>query len=507
MPPLGLACLAAVLQQAGHEIRTTDAIVEGWDRFMPYGRLVARGLHNRDISARVEPNTDVVGIGIMSSVCWPLVIDLCERLKKAHPGIFIVLGGEHPTALPEFCLRTSRADAVVLGEGELTIVDLVRAYENGGVAALGGVPGIAYLEGETFFVTAPRPRMRDLDRLPFPAWHLFDVDLYQKKRFIGASLGTGRRALPILASRGCPHRCTFCTAETMWGRTYVTRTPRSVVDEMEYLGHRHDVTDFTFCDLTLGLRRDWLEQLANEILDRRLDVVWQMTTRLEVMDDMLAGLLHRAGLRYVCLAPESASRNTRNRIGKIMTAADIDRAVWACVRAGISTRVQIMSGLPGDTYADTLANVIMAARLGYRGVDGLGTAVFAPYPGTELFRQLVESGEIDIGDELFEFTVDNNQFVKPLLKSQRLSPYATKASQFLVLGTFLGARMFSHPLHGLGALRRAFYPDTYEHDYFEKMLRIVLVIPGNLAASPCNSEPIPWPVIDYRRFAKSGSQR
>lgn len=500
-PPLGLAYIAACLEKAGHKVRVTDAILEGWDHFMPYGRVVARGLHNKDVCARVEAGTDVIGISIMSTICWPLVIDLCDRLKKTHPEALIVLGGEHPTALPEFCLRTSRADVVVRGEGEETIVDLVRAACEDGREALGGVPGIAYLNGDHFIMTNPRPRIKDLDDLPYPAWHLFDVEGYQKKRFVGASLVTGRRSLPMLASRGCPHRCTFCTAESMWGRVYAMRAPEAVVEEMAFMSRQYGVTDFAIYDLTMGLKRDWMERFASLILERGLDVVWQMTTRLEVLDDRMAELLHRAGLRMAVLAPESGSARTRERIGKKMSNNVIERAIRACVRAGISTRVQIMTGLPGDGHADALANVRLAAKLGYLGCDGLGCAIFAPYPGTVLFRKLMENGQMVFDDAAIEFTVDNNQFAKPLLGYQTLSPWMIKLYQLMVFGTFIGNHFFFHPARSLVALKRAIWPDFSERDYFEKMLKMIFEVFRRLLKPLYNAEPIPWPRIDYKRFS------
>ncbi len=317
-PPLGLAYIAAAMLEAGHDVSVTDAVLDGWDNVMPYGPMVARGLSNPDVVARVPPESEVVGVSVMSTTDWPLVVDLCDRLAAARPDAAIVLGGEHPSALPEFCLRSSRARFIVLGEGEETCVALLAALASGG--DLRAVEGVAFLDGDAYVETSPRARVRDLERLPRPAWQLFDIPAYQRRRFVGGALWQGRRSLPMLASRGCPYQCTFCTSPQMWAPLWVPRDPAAVVDEMVFLRDTYGVTDFSLHDLTTVVRRSWVIDLCREITSRGLDVSWQLHsgTRLEEVDDELLAHMRRAGLGYLVLAPESASEATRERVKKRM---------------------------------------------------------------------------------------------------------------------------------------------------------------------------------------------
>ncbi len=499
-PPLGLAYVAAALIEAGHHVTVTDAVFEGYDTVIPYGPIVAQGLANADIVARIPAQAQVVGISVMATTDWPLVADLVHQIKRARPNVFVMLGGEHPSALPKLSLMTSGADAVVVGEGEETAVALMKAVA--ARTALSDVRGAARLDHQGRYIPAqPRARIQDLESLPQPAWHLFNIDGYQRRRFVGGALWQRRRSLPMLASRGCPYQCAFCTSPNMWTPLWVPRSPKAVVDEMIDLRDRYDVRDFSFHDLTMVVQRGWVLDLCREIVARDAGVSWQIHsgTRLEEIDDELLDHMQRAGLASLVLAPESASEGARKRVRKQMKTADIERAIRAAVGSGIPLKVQILNGFPGDRHADAWANVRFAVRLGRMGVDGVGTAIFAPYPGTALFDELLRKGEIEMGDDLVFFPVTNNDFSRPLLKSQRIAPGVAKAYQLATLGGFVASKFTFHPIASLRSLVRAVTND-YEKRYFDKLLRALIVTVGRLFVSPCRGAPATRPGIDYRRF-------
>jgi len=500
VPPIGVAYVAAALLEAGHDVRVTDAILEGWDNVMPYGPMVARGLDNDAVVARIAADVELIGISVLSTTCWPLVVDLCARLKRAWPATPIVLGGEHPTVLPRFCLQTSQADFVVRGEGEAVVVELAEVLASGDRSRLHAVRGLAFQDGDTYVETPRRPRIRDLDALPWPAWQLFDIDGYHEKSLVGASLVGGRRSLPIVASRGCVNRCTFCTAAAVWTPVWIPRSPASIVDEMEHCIERYGVRDFSFYDLTVVVDKRWAIALCHEILDRELDITWRIGSRMEHIDAPLARLMKRAGLEWILLAPESGSAETRRRIRKPVKAATIDRAVRACTEAGIATKVQVLSGLPGDRHRDAWKNLALAFHLGRLGVDMIGTAIFAPYPGTEAFDALVAAGALRFDDDLVAFIVGNNELERPLPIAGELSPWSTKAYQVLDVATFVGARFLFHPLSSLRSLGHAL-GSRDDRDYFEKFLKAFLALLDRAASPPATARPMPWPAIDYGRFS------
>jgi hypothetical protein len=159
-----------------------------------------------------------------------------------------------------------------------------------------------------------------------------------------------------------------------------------------------------------------------------------------------------------------------------------------------------MNGLPGDRHADARANVRFAARLARMGVDAAGAALFAPYPGSAIFDELLERGEITMGEDLIFFPVARNDFSRPLIRSQRLNVAWVKFYQLATLAAFVGSKFLFHPWIATGSLGRALFRRP-EKRYFDKTLRSLLTAVARLVVSPCNGEPVTWPAIDYQKFS------
>jgi len=187
----------------------------------------------------------------------------------------IVLGGEHATAVPELCLAEAPALlACAIGEGEETAVELVEALSHDRHRSLRDVAGIVFRTPEGPCRTTPRARIRDVDDIPPPRWDLTPIERYLDGGF---SFGVDRgRTMPLLATRGCPYRCTFCSSPQMWTTRYSTRDPRLVVDEIEdYIG-RYRATSFDFYDLTSIVKPDWITAFCAEIERRKLRITWSV---------------------------------------------------------------------------------------------------------------------------------------------------------------------------------------------------------------------------------------
>ena len=227
----------------------------------------------------------------------------------------IVLGGEHATAVPELCLEDAPAlHACALGEGEETVVELLEACV--GRTALADVAGIVFRTPDGPRRTAPRARIRDVDRIPAPRWDLTPIERYLDGGF---SFGVDRgRTMPLLATRGCPYRCTFCSSPRMWTTRYTTRAPALVVDEIEDYVHRYRVENIDFYDLTAIVKRDWILEFCRLLDARGLRITWQLPsgTRSEALDEPVLRAMYRSGCRNVSYAPESGSERTLEAIKK-----------------------------------------------------------------------------------------------------------------------------------------------------------------------------------------------
>src|ERR1700687_3625182 len=265
MPPLGLAYIAGSLLATGRDVTVVDAVGEAIAQLTPFNStksIFLRGLTTEQILERIPPHTELIGVSCMFSYQWITVRDLLRAIKDRFRHVPLILGGEHPTGMPEEVLKRSPVYYVTLGEGEETIVALADTLKRG--ADPTALPGLAYRVASTaeFVLNARRPRIASIDDIPPPAWQLFNLESYiAHNQPHGAARG---RFIPMLATRGCPFQCTFCTSPQMWTTRWVARKPQYVVDEMEKYHRDFGISDFQFEDLTAIVRKDWILDFCSE---------------------------------------------------------------------------------------------------------------------------------------------------------------------------------------------------------------------------------------------------
>lgn len=424
-PPLGLAYVAGSLKAAGYAYTVIDGTGEALDAVHPYpGRddFLMQGLSFDAIVGRIPRNCDIIGIGCMFSTLWPLTRLLAERVRAAFPNALLVLGGEHGTAVPNHVLMSSPIDVVVLGEGEETFRRLVDAVRNG--APLRQVSGIAFREAGSVVNTGLSVRQRAVDSIPWPDWDSFPIREYiARNQTNGINLG---RSMPLLTTRGCPYQCTFCSNPGMWTTRYVPRAPKDVVDEMEHYARTYKVSNFDFQDLTAIVKRRWAIEFCQELITRNLGVTWQMPsgTRSEVFDAEVAELLYRSGCRALAFAPESGSPRILENIKKQVDIPALIEAARTAIEKGFIVSCFFVIGFPSETRESLRQTMSLIRRLALSGIHDVAVTKFVPYPGSALFRQLQEAGQIQLDDEFFvspmDFYTTRAPSYAPAISSRRL---------------------------------------------------------------------------------------
>lgn len=413
VPPLGLAYLAAVVREAGHHVQVIDAtgaaLTTTITRESQAGPLEVTGLTIPQIVGAVAPDTQVIGISHMFLHQWPLLRDLAVALAHRFPQAKLVFGGENATSFHEHILSTCPPiHACVLGEGEQTFAGLLDHWANrsptGGEHSLQDVPGIAYRDATGKVLRTPSaPRIADIDALPLPAWDLFPVDAYLDRRRSG---GVDRgRSMPVLTSRGCPYKCSFCSSPQMWTTRYSRRDPARVVEEIASYVERYAITNIDLNDLTAMLTKDWMIKFAQKMLASGLNVSIQLPsgTRSEAVDAEAARWLYRAGVRNFCYAPESGSKETLERIHKKVKLPHLRASLSAAIEAGLTTHASIIIGFPHEGPRELLDTYRFVLRMALDGLDTVAVMVFAPYPGSEDYDNLRASGKI-INDEIYYYS-------------------------------------------------------------------------------------------------------
>jgi len=399
VPPIGAAYIVSYLRSQGHTVKMVDAFGQGMEKFSQRGDFHLRGLTFPEIVDHIGKDVDLIAITNLFSHAWPVVRDLSRAIKEAFPGIPIVTGGIHPTALSEFVLSHGSIDYVVLGEGEQTMLELLTRVPSG--RDVSDLDGLAFRQNGKTVINQKTQLIDDLDQLPFPAYEALPISNYIEARSPhGASRG---RWLPLIATRGCPYTCTFCTAEKMWLPKWRHRTVENVVDEMEHWYKTLRITDFHFEDLTIVLNKEWAIRFCDEIIRRDLRISWQMPngTRSESVDDEVIDRLQASGCTNITFAPESGSLRTLKRVKKELDLENIVSASKRAINKGMVVCAFFVIGFPHETIDDIRESFRFMRRLAKVGVNEISITTFTALPGARLFDELIDSGKIELNDEFF----------------------------------------------------------------------------------------------------------
>ena len=423
-PPVGPAYLAASLRQAGHVARIVDGLGENPFQVTSLfdNKVMAIGLRSEEIVERIEPDTEVIGVSCMFSQDWPEVRRLIQLVRARFPDVPIIAGGEHITAAAPFTLdSTPEVDLCVVGEGEETIVELANAVSRG--ASFDGIAGLVVRTSSGPRSTGPRTRIRNLDDIPWPAWDLVPIDNYLDNGLgYGVDLG---RSMPLIATRGCPYQCTFCSNPEMWTTRWYARDPEQVLDEIQAYQDRYGATNFDFYDLTAIVKRSWIIQFTNRILERKMKFTWQLPsgTRSEAIDEEVCRLLYASGCRNMSYAPESGSPEVLKRIKKVVKLDRLEASVLSAVRSGLNVKLNIIMGFPNESRRELGQTVRFLARMGIAGVHDMSISLFSPYPGSELYHDLRKAGKIpELSDEYFLGLCAYKDFSQSISYSNDVSP-------------------------------------------------------------------------------------
>lgn len=400
--PTGILSVAASLKREGHAVRVLDLNIDR-ESFEP--------LLDWNIAAT---NPQLVGIGGLYSSAWPHQKRIAQFVKSRIPNVPIVVGGIHPTMFAQEILeRYSFIDYVVLGEGELTACYLADAIALDQSASL--LDGIAFRKDGSVIVN-PKTRFADVESLPEPDYSLVSVEKYSFDTsgwHSPKNIPVGR-PFPILTSRSCPKRCSFCSMHLVHGQGIRHRSTTSVVDEMEHLHHAYGATYFEIMDDNLTCDRGHVLSFCSKIRSRGLDIQFCTPNGVAVegFDDEVCSALVDAGLVRVCLAIESGSEFIRNKaIGKKLSNEQIDIAMRACEKQPtLFVGAFFVFGMPQETSETLAESVKMATSL---PLDKAWVFFATPYPGTALHRLCVRDGLIEHQDLL----------ENPMLKSDTDSPH------------------------------------------------------------------------------------
>ncbi len=378
-PPLGIAYLAAVLRRSGHPCTILDMDPAG----VAVSDLPA-------LLAKEEPG--LVGVSFMTPQA-DYAKEILAAARRALPRAYVVAGGVHPTVLPEEVLGYDGVDAVVIGEGEQTLVELVGRIA-AGTRSLEGVAGLAW-KGSDGSVgrSDARALVPDLDAIPFPAWDELRRYSYTD---IPVHLGVEVPVFPIITARGCPFQCSFCDEGAIWGRRVRFRTVPNVLDEIEWLYREFEARHFNVLDDTFTLRPKRVLEFCEGLRSRGLrDVEWRCTGKVNTVNLPMLSAMRQAGCTLVGYGVESSDLQVLKNLRKRQTLDQVRQAFRATHQAGLLSFALCMVGSPGETLASVDHTIEFLKEI---GADFATCTILTPYPGSELYDVYRRQGWIRVTD-------------------------------------------------------------------------------------------------------------
>lgn len=476
-PSVAFAYLSGYLAKHGYSYHWVDGIAEGLNQIWPVDSLPGyqcQGLTFDEILRRIPRDTDVIAFSTMFSGEWPISKLLIKMVRAEFPNALFVAGGEHATALTEYSLRECpELDLCVRGEGERTFYNVLETYrQNGDFSQVGGLGFLGddgnYHEGQEL------PRIRDIDSLPWPVWPEGYLE-----RFWAAGKSYGiqsERDMPILASRGCPYQCTFCSNPGMWTTRYVLRDVDDLLAEIQSYVERYKITALQFYDLTAITKKRWTVEFCDKLVAQGIHLKWSLPsgTRSEALDAPTLALLKKTGCNYLAYAPESGSEDTLHRIKKRIKLDKLTESVLDAVRLGIVVRTNLIIGFPHETRRHVFDTIRYGLYLAWKGADEVSINIFSPYPGTEIFHALRAEGRVQLNEQYFlsltslnsDYTTLNPLTCNPNMGARELAFYRIS---FMLLNYLVG--YLRHPKRIARTLRNIFSKNAQAATVFEHRLK------------------------------------
>lgn len=336
----------------------------------------------------LEEKPDILGItSVSESRCSAL--KAAEMAKLLDDKVKVVLGGPHVTNMYSQILKHyGFIDVICLGEGEITFFELAEAIlDNSGLLK---VKGIAYRDRGEIVAASPREFINDLDSLPFPNYDDLNIELYRNYDKI---VNPGKEIQgSIVSSRSCPYSCFFCSARKFWGNKWRTRSPRNIVDEIEYFYKKYDTKCFNFTDDNFMVDNNRVIDICHEILERNLKISWFSHTRVDNVSVQALKAMKEAGCEVLAFGVDSGSEKVLKAMDKRITISQVMSAFNMVKEAGLGSQLNIIVGHAGEDINTLKETKELISRV---KPDMLCVSVIKIYPGTPLYELAKKEGVCD----------------------------------------------------------------------------------------------------------------
>lgn len=382
LPSIGVGYLAAVLEKNNYQVRIIDSLIDGLDNV-------------QTVDAALGEEPFLVGVNANTHNRFNAIEIIKGIKKKSNNEVFTVAGGPHftPTA-KDALINIPSLDFVVRGEGEETLLELVNQLVKDckiNPDNLKKINGLTFQSGAEIISNPNRDFIKNLDELPSPAWHLFNMDKYNA-RLEGI---VKYRAVGLMSSRGCPHDCIFCVNSAFWKKIFRRHSPKRFVDEIEFLYKNYGFRAFDFWDDTMTIFRPHIEEICRLIIERNLPIKWYSRARVDTVDYKLLSLMKRAGCESISFGVESGSERIIKMINKKITLEQVRSIAKVCKELDLNTKFFFIYSLPSENENDLICTLDLMDELrSYSSKFHCYAGIARIYPGTNLEGLAKKEGKI-----------------------------------------------------------------------------------------------------------------
>jgi anaerobic magnesium-protoporphyrin IX monomethyl ester cyclase len=380
--PIGMASISAVLIRHGYDVEIYNQDMHHY----PESHLQQYLDNNK---------YDVIGLSFIGGYYqYRKALKVSESINRSKNRPFFIIGGHGPTPEPEYFLKKTGADAIVMGEGETTILELMEALKNKGT--LHQVNGLAFRQDNQVITNAPRPLIDDINTIPFPEYRLFPIEYYRLLRM--PHCRKSDFVMPLLSGRGCTFKCNFCYR---MDEGFRPRSNESIIEEIKLLKRDYGITYVAFADELLMSSKERTISLCNDFIKYKIDIKWDCNGRLNYARKETLELMKKAGCVFINYGIEAMDDQILINMNKALTTKQIIKGIDATIEAGMSPGLNIIFGNIGENRETLWKGVEFLLRYD-DGAQMRTIRPVTPYPGSPLYEYAIERGLLRDCEDFYE---------------------------------------------------------------------------------------------------------
>lgn len=455
--PLGLMYIASVLEQSNYKTEILDAFMTDAP-FVKNGKAISVGLPYGQIKAQISSRKpDIIGIAGPFTCQIEHSLKISSIAKEIDPSILTVVGGPHVTVVPKgFLEEAKNVDIAVTGEGEYAMRDIAEYFQ--GKKQLEDVLGIAYRKNGEIKVNSPRPFLKNLDELPYPAYDHVDMEQYLNPKKIGYR-SFRNRAISMITSRGCPFNCCFCSVHLHMGKGFRAHSENYVLNHIQFVVDKFKVKNVFFEDDNLTFDIPRFEAICDGLISRKIKIGWETPNgvRADRLNLHLLEKMKKSGCQSVFFGVESGDQQILDKV--ICKSLDLNQVVEVaklCRNIGLKTGGFYIIGCPGETKENMQRTVDFALMLKRDFDVGMHLFVATPSFGTQLYEQCKAKGYIKEDLAWDSFAEARQPKGMPLISTDDFTSEEVKEIASKALAEYKKLSLVGHIKNPRKALKTAF---------------------------------------------------